>query len=193
MATDNPAGGTPPGDAAPPDVWTFTPEQASKQLAEMKATFDGAPPTDKPSTPSEARARLATLGYDFLSKLEAGDVKTREEFDALTTMATDDKDPVQALLAGVPPPNEIKVGGATTLREMASIIPELRDQGITDGQIAQLLSDKVFMPEEIAAVTRLQTELHGTAAWVQKLLAGDAEARREQMLMSMVLLQRRAA
>jgi hypothetical protein len=40
---------------------------------------------------------------------------------------------------------------------------------------------------------RLQNELHGTAAWVQKLLSGDAEAKREQLLMSCVLLQKRVA
>jgi hypothetical protein len=158
----------------------------------MKAQFDGAPPTDKPSTPSEARLRLTTLGRDFLNRLETGDVKARDEFDALTKMATDDKDPVQALLDGVPPPNEIKVQGATTLREMASLIPSLREDGITDGQIHQLMTDHVFTPEEVAAVQRLQNQLHGTPAWVAKLLAGDAEARREQMLMSMVLLQRAA-
>jgi hypothetical protein len=189
---DNPAGGTPPGDAAP-DIWTFSPEQASKQLAEMKAQFDGAPPTDKPSTPSEARLRLATLGRDFLNKLEQGDVAARDEFDALNKMAADDKDPIAALIAGQPAPNEVKVAGATTSREMAVAIAQLREAGVTDPQIYQLLSDHVATPEEIAAVQRLQDSLHGTASWTARLLAGDAEARREQILMSCVLLQKRAA
>jgi hypothetical protein len=96
---------------------------------------------------------------------------------------------VAGLLRGEPAPNETKVEGATTLREMASIITELRDHGITDGQIHELMTDKVFQPQEIEAVRRLQIELHNTPAWVQKLLAGDHEAKREQMLMSMVLLQ----
>jgi BMFP domain-containing protein YqiC len=191
MSDDQGQGGTPPGDTAP-DIWIFSPEQASKQLAEMKAAFDGPPPSATPSAPSEARLRLATLGRDFLNRLEQGDVKTREEFDALTTMAADDKDPVAALIAGQPAPNEVKVAGATTSREMAVAIAQLREEGISDGQLHQLLTDKPCTPEEIAAVGRLQASLHGTAEWVAKLLAGDAEARREQLLMSMVLLQRAA-
>jgi BMFP domain-containing protein YqiC len=188
--TDNQnQGGTPP---APSDPWTFTPKEAGAELAKMKATFDGAPPTDRPTTPSEARARLRAFGSEFLNKLEQGDVKTREEFDAISKMAADDKDPVAALIAGQPAPNEVKVAGATTSREMAVAIAQLREEGITDGQIHQLLTDHVATPEEIAAVQRLQDNLHGTATWVARLLSGDAGARREQMLCSMILLQRAA-
>jgi hypothetical protein len=105
-------------------------------------------------------------------------------------MIADDKDPIAALIAGRPAPNEVKVAGATTSREMAIAIAQLREEGITDGQLHQLLTDHPATPEEIAAVARLQAQLHGTREWVAKLLAGDAEAKREQLLMSMVLLQR---
>jgi hypothetical protein len=192
MATD-PAGTTPPGDTQPVDVFTLTSEQATKQLAEMKSAFDGPPPTDKPSTPREARARLQELSHnvDWQQRYANGDLAARDEFNALTTTVDGDKDPVSGLLRGDPAPNEMRIGpGYATLKEMASIIPGLRDEGITDGQIHQLMTDHVFTPEEVAAVQRLQIKLHSTPEWTQRLLAGDAEAKREQLLMSMVLLQK---
>jgi hypothetical protein len=182
MATETPADtGTPPGNPAP-DIWTFSPEQASKQLAEMKAKFDGPPPSATPTSPREARQRLEALGSDvaWQERYAAGDIAARDEFQKLTEMVAGDKDPIPGLLRGEAPPNEVKISGATTSREMAVAIAHLREDGITDPQIHELLSDKACTPEEIAAVQRLQTELHGTAAWVQKLLAGDHEAKRDR-------------
>jgi hypothetical protein len=184
--------------AAPPapDVWSFSPKEAASQLAAMKLAFDGPPPTATPSTPREARQRLDALGRDveWQQRHANGELAAKDEFVALTTMAASDKDPVAGLLRGEIPPNETRVGpGYATLREMASVVPGLREDGLTDEQISELLNDKEFSPQEVEAVRKLQIELHGTPTWVAKLLSGDAGARREQLLMSMVLLQLRAA
>jgi hypothetical protein len=180
---------------APPDPWSLSAKEAGAELERLAAVHAGPAPTAAPTTALQARERLASLGRDsdFINKYQSGDIGARETFDALTKMIDGHKDPVAGLLRGEPAPNETRVGpGYATLRQIAEVIPSLREDGLTDGQIHQLATDHVFTEAEVAAVQRLQNELHGTAAWREKLLAGDAEAKREQLLMSCVLLQKRA-
>src|SRR5262245_19763021 len=75
-------------------IHELSPQQATARLAALQADWDARnapPPTDKPATPMEARARLNTLtaDKDWTAKLEQGDVEVRKEFTTLTELAAD--------------------------------------------------------------------------------------------------------
>ena len=76
-------------------ISAMTPEQATAKLAEMTAAYRGPPPTDKPTTAAEARARLNHLATakSWNDKLSAGDVEATREFKALTAQVASDTAP----------------------------------------------------------------------------------------------------
>jgi hypothetical protein len=103
-------------------------------------------------------------------------------------------DPIDIIMSGEAAglPNT-GFNGQPSLASTAREIPALREAGISDGAIKEMLEGRVPSPEEIDAVGRFRNLRHSDKGWVDRYLKGDAEARRESMLMSMVLMMKPAA
>jgi hypothetical protein len=150
-----------------------------------------APPV-APATSQQAAARLAELREtpEWGVRLLAQDPTTLAEFHAVSKLVAQG-DPIDIVMSGEAAglPNSSR-DGKPSLAATAREIPALREAGISDGAIRELLENRIPTPAEIDAVSRFQKMRHGDPAWVTKYLAGDFDARREGMLMSMVLMMR---
>jgi hypothetical protein len=167
----------------------MSPGEATAKLAEMHAALHPDPPAN-PGTPVEASARLAFLTKDpaWREKVLAGDAATRQEMDSLTKMVAEG-DPTDGILAGVVPETmvEFQTPGVASYLEMAAAVPMLRNAGLRDEVIREILTDKKVGRREHEMTRLLQAEKMGDAEWRQRLLSGDFVARRELTLMSTIL------
>jgi hypothetical protein len=152
-----------------------------------------APPAapSTPLTPSEAASKLATLrsNAEWGEKVLKSDPGALKELRDLSKQVAEGGD-LDALIVAAADQPDTNVNGELSLKKVAGEIPSLRESGLSDDVIKELLSDRVPTPQEIDAVSRFQKMRHGDQAWVTKYLAGDFDARREGMLMSMVLMMR---
>jgi hypothetical protein len=143
-----------------------------------------------PATPSEAASRLAVLREDksWGEKLISGtDAPTLAEFRSLTKLIASGDD-IDLAMSGDPNLPDSGGDGKLSLAKVAGAIPDLRDSGLSDGVIRELLSGRQSTPEELTAVKRLQTMRHSDPNWVKAYLSGQFEQVRESRLMSAVLL-----
>jgi|SRR6185437_128602 len=168
----------------------LTPEQATAKLAELTAAFHGTP--DKPTTPAEAKARLDALSKDpkWRGDYLAGNGEARREFGSLTEMVARAESRIDEVMNGTGPAPMMEVTTPEhpfTTAELRSAVDGLREIGLGDDVIRQVLEDYEVSPEERRAVENLRRDRMADAEWTKKLLAGDHKAKRELTLMSIVL------
>jgi hypothetical protein len=145
-------------------------------------------PSPPPATPAEASARLSTLtaDKDWAGKLLAGHGETTKEFHQLSELVAKG-DNVDAAMAGVVPSLASGVIPDSGLLLMANVAADLRERGVSDGAIRELLSGQKAPPEAIAAVRAWKAEHMGDAEWTAKYLKGDALAVKQMTLAQIVL------
>lgn len=148
-------------------------------------------PAPAPTTAPEAAARLSTLSADsaWAGRLLGGDVATRGEFDTLTKMiaAADVTAEAIAGKSSAPEMFETTYDGALSSRAVAEGVQSLREVGLSDDVVRQVLNDAPVTRTEFEAVKRLNAQRMGDQVWISKLLEGDYEARREFTTMQVVL------
>lgn len=144
-----------------------------------------------PLTPSEAASKLVALRDDpaWGERVIKNDPSAVAEMHTLAKLVSEGND-LDALVIAAQDAPDTSANGELSLRKVGGEIPALRAAGISDGAILELLGNRIPTPAEIDAVSRFQKMRHGDQAWVTKYLAGDFDARREGMLMSMVLMMR---
>jgi hypothetical protein len=209
LTTDTAATNAAPVALRPPAEWLRGPfEDPEKYMNEAAAAAAGAAPTTAPAatappaspaapaTSQQAAARLAELREtpEWSAKVLASDPSALREFHQLSRMASQvDADPIDIVMSGEAAalPNN-SYNGQPSIAAVAREIPALREAGISDGAIRELLSGHVPSSEEIDAVSRFKTMCFSDPEWVQKYLAGDFEARREATTMSIVLMMKPA-
>jgi hypothetical protein len=183
-----------PDEAAALDAGTASPEVASRALAHKAAAYRAAnaPPPPAPGTPAAAASRLAELQADpaWRSRLLQGRPQEVEQFHELNAkIATGD--PIDAALAMGGDPAHVlsntSVDGVPSPHATAMEIPHLRELGLSDGVIAELIRGHTCSPQEIAAVRRLKAARFSDQDWVRAFLKGSAEHKREHTLMCIVL------
>jgi hypothetical protein len=167
-------------------------ELATAKLEAISAALHPAPPAS-PTTPTEARARLDHLTTDkqWAAKFEAGDADTRREFDTLTALVAEARpgdrlDDVLAGTATLPLIETVTAGQLPTIKLM-SAVDGLREAGISGDAIRQAVNGVKVSRIEYEAGKQLHAQRVSDAEWRKRLLAGDASARREMTLMSIVL------
>jgi hypothetical protein len=153
----------------------------------VPAATPAAPAT--PLSPAEAASKLATLRTDNawgdrVLKGEPGALKELRDLSQIISTGSD----LDALILAAHDAPDTNVNGEFSLRKVAGEIPSLRESGLSDDVIKELLSGRESTPQEVDAVKRFKAMRHGNSDWVKKYLAGDHEAVRESRLMSMVLL-----
>jgi hypothetical protein len=172
-------------------------EAAARALAGLSENYRlaNAPPAPEPGTPAEAASMLAALraDKDWSNRLLRGDGAATREFHQLSEMVAKG-DTVDHIMANSPGLSNLSVDGVPSPAATAREIPALRDVGLSDAVIEELLRGHVATPEEVRAVQRLRAARHSDPAWVKAYLSGSAEHRREATLMAIVLgVQARAA
>jgi hypothetical protein len=179
-----------------PGTFGLPPDAATEALAQMKADFDRQPHVPDPAPAQTSPEKLAAAHHrlealkatpDWADKLLKGDATARGEFDVLTKTISEGSKADLALL-GILPDNYIEVDNAgASLRDQISSIPQLREAGLGDDVIRQVLSDQPVSRAEYRMVQQLQHERMSTREWREKLAAGDFATKRESLLMSVVL------
>jgi hypothetical protein len=149
-----------------------------------------APPA-APATSQQAAARLAELREtpEWGARLLAQDPTTLAEFHAVSQLVAQG-DPIDIIMSGEAAglPNSSR-DGQPSLAATAREIPSLRESGLSDGVIKELLEGRESTPQELDAVKRFKTARHSSKEWIDRYLAGEHEAVRESRLMSIVLMQ----
>jgi hypothetical protein len=149
--------------------------------------------TTAPATAAEARVKLDVLkaDQDWGKRLVAGDAAARQEFNQLTEkiVATEPADRLGEVLAGRAevPWMESLSGGELSTRDLRGLVADLRAAGLSDEAIREGIEGTTVPRAVYVAAQNLQRQRQGDAEWRAKLLAGDWAAKREQLLMSIVL------
>lgn len=173
-----------------PDPTTLTPAEATAALARMQ--FEASPPPPlAPATAADAARRLEILSKDkaWADRLFAGDVAANKEFKELNALAAsgDDTADLIAGTATLQQPFETTIDGQLPRRVVADVVSSLRELGLSDGSIGEALNGGKFTSAELAAVKVFRNSRHGDPDWCKRLLAGDYAARREHVLLSIIL------
>ena len=181
-----------------PGTFGMGADAAKAELARLTAEFKSAsPPAPDPlPTPAdrtkaaEARLKLEALKSDpeASRKYLNGDVATKLQFDELTaSIAAGGGGDADLALLGIHPDGHIDSGAGATLRDQIASVGPLREAGIPDDVIRQVLTDAPVSRFEYATVEQMQRERMGNAEWRAKLMANDYQTKREATLMSIVL------
>jgi hypothetical protein len=144
----------------------------------------GAPPAP-PANVQEARTRLAALVADKErgAKLFAGDVETNRDYSQLTAMAArDDDSTVAAAMAG-------NLGDLpdSTVRMMAGTAGMLREIGIKEGIIEQVLKGHEVTAEEYKLTEAWKARQMKDPVFVKAYLSGEVEPREKMTLANIIL------
>jgi hypothetical protein len=70
---------------------------------------------------------------------------------------------------------------------LAETVTDLRSAGLDDGSIAMALNGGSVSLAEYRAAEALQATLKADPAWRARFLAGDYQAKRDQLLLSVIL------
>ena len=147
-------------------------------------------PAATPATPAEAGAKLDALSknQDWASKVLTGSGPHVREFNDLIAKKSG-SDKLDQILNGTiePPILETVMPGELSTRNVMTSVADLREIGLEDAAIRQVVEGKPVSKTEFDAVKRLHADRLGNPEWTAKLLKGGASERRELTLMQVVL------
>jgi hypothetical protein len=175
-----------------PTIATLTPAEATAALAKMQTELHPPAPI-APEDAQGAKQRLMELAKDptWAKALVNGDPAANKQFADLNKLiATGDE--VSDAIAGIVEP-ATDSGFQTTVAGMsrhnlAETVTDLRSAGLDDGSIAMALgSGQPVSLAEYRAAEALQATLKADPAWRARFLAGDYAAKRDQLLLSVIL------
>jgi hypothetical protein len=143
---------------------------------------------------AEAAARLdvLTANPEWTAKMLGGSGPQVKEFQELVAakMAAPAGDRIDKIINGTIERTGFEVateeGQQISTQDQVQSAAWLREAGISDGAIREVLEGRQFTREEYEASKRLSASRYGNADWVSKLLAGDHDARRELILMNII-------
>jgi hypothetical protein len=172
-------------------ITAMTPAEAGAHLAAMTAEYVAttAPPAvATPSNATEARARLSQLASDknWATAYLNGDTAARQEFDSVTKLISTGSD-ADMSLAGVLPEAHVDFGPGASLRDQVATVPVLRQMGIGDDAIRQLLEDMPVSQGEHQLAEQWRHQHMKDADWTKRWLAGEYVAAREMTLCNIIL------
>jgi hypothetical protein len=127
----------------------------------------------------------------FVSKTDGYDVK--RQYARLAELSQHDTakggDRLDKIIAGTAETStaETTTGGQISTRQAMESAGWLREAGLTDPQIKQVLSGQPVPKAEYEQIKLLRSDLIGNKEWAAKLTSGDAKAGREFLLMNTVI------
>jgi hypothetical protein len=172
---------------------TASPEVATRALAIRHAAYRAASTPTPTTDRGAARAQLDALGNDptWRAAFFAGNAAARQQFSELTARAAA-SDETAAVLAGDVPSDTIEitgsaVGGRITSRAMAVEVAALRESGLNDSTIAQIINGTPASPAEVEMAKRFKEMRLSDKEWVSRFLKGEWAEKREMHLISAIL------
>jgi hypothetical protein len=171
----------------------LTPAEATAALEKMQQQLH--PPA--PITPEDAqgaRQRLSDLSKDpgWTRQLFAGDPTAAKTFYELIALS-EAGDDVGDRLAGITedpaatPIFSTTTNGEWPRRVVTELVGDLRSSGLDDRAIEQAVHGGSVSRAEWQAAQSLQSTLHSDPAWRERFLSGDYQAKRDQLLLSVIL------
>jgi hypothetical protein len=189
---------------------TVHPDEAGRRLADMKAAYDAQQRTDSATrtaeaeragraererqrlSPDEAAAKLneKMASAEWRAKMLTGNAEARRELAELVADKTGGS-LTDSIMNGDALKNGSNLGfvthgGQIPLADQVAVVDDLRIAGVRDDAIRDLLEGRQVTPAEYDAVRRFREARLSDPEWTKKMLAGDPEAKRELLLMSMV-------
>jgi hypothetical protein len=174
-----------------PTIATLTPAEATAKLQEMQDALHP-PPSSTPADAQEAQLLLDKLTKDTTwgKALVNGDPAARKQFDDLTKQVAAG-DVVGDALAGIDssttPIFNTTVDGEWPLHVVTEVPHDLQAAGLDAGAIVQAIRGGQVSVAEFRAAQALQSTLHSDPAWRTRFLAGDYQAKKDQLLLSVIL------
>jgi hypothetical protein len=170
----------------------LTPEQ---KLVEMKAQYEASPARVLERAQAELARRQGDPYHENRALTDPSEQANRSKLRSQIAVAEADLakalvnqlDPTDLALVGALPDGWVETGPGAWLADQVSAVPSLRDAGLRDEAIRQILSDQTVSKIEYDAVEKLHKRRMADPAWCAKLLANDYDTVRESLLMSAVL------
>jgi hypothetical protein len=182
-----------PAPPTSPEILAMTPDEATLALAKMEAERHPAAPIN-PEDSQGARQRLSDLSKDatWTRQLFAGDPAAAKTFRELVALS-ESGNVVGDQLAGIvedpatQPIFSTTVDGEWPKRVVTEVVSDLRSAGLDDRAIDQAVNGGSVSLAEYQAAQSLQSTLHSNPDWRARFLSGDYAAKRDQLLLSVVL------
>ena len=141
-------------------------------------------------TPSEASERLTARSADkgWRSKVLAGNGPEVQEFQALSAKR-DEASRIDAALSGAEPAGIEMTSDENplTVRQMATAAGWLREDGLSDATVRQVLEGGPVSKEEHRVAEQTLSRLMGDKQWAAKLMGGDIGAQRDHRLLHIII------
>jgi hypothetical protein len=171
----------------------MSPQLAGERLAALSANFHAAqapaPPAEIKSAADAVVARAA-LSKDpaFVQKYMTGDAGARRQMAALNALLAGADESLLARSGASPPEGYVKEPGVTAgWREMAAGAGALRELGISEAAIAQVLQDQPEARVFHDMARQRKAERMGDADWLKRYLTGEFAERKEMTLINIIL------
>ncbi len=140
-------------------------------------------------TPQQASHYLENAHPDWTAAVLAGNGPQVKEFQNLVAKRASAGDKIDQVIAGTwEPPQQfgLNVAGVSD-RNLMATAKDLKELGISDAAIRELLENKSFSKETLQQVEQLRRERFSDATWVDALLKeGNVECIRELILMGII-------
>jgi hypothetical protein len=159
----------------------------------MTGTMEGAAADlGTTATPQQqAGAKLDALGKDeaWRGKLLSGDGPTVKQFHELMAAKSGEGNRVDQIVAGTAevPAIQTTEGGVPIAAAMRAAA-DLRELGLSDDAIKQLLNSESVTEAEYRAVKKLRADLLADKDFVSALLSGNREALRDLLYANVVIV-----
>ncbi len=144
-------------------------------------------------TPADATTRLDSLLTDnaWVGRLLAGNGPEASEFRQLMTAKAGPptgEDRIAQIINGSiePPPFETLFDGELSTRDQASSAAWLKEAGVSEAAVREVLEGRRCTRAEYDAAKQFGASRMKNAEWVKRLLAGDHDAQREMILLSII-------
>jgi hypothetical protein len=160
----------------PTDPYHMSQDQVAAKLKQLSVDYHR-----KYDAPKSQLADRYEGNQPRIDRLFNGDRAEGQKFSGLLREKIE-ASPVEAAMEGT-----IGDVPSSDLRQMAVGAGWLRNIGVSEGAIKEMLSGRQAPPEEYEAVKRWKSDALRNPEWTKKLLSGDQEAQRQLVLANIVL------
>jgi hypothetical protein len=172
-------------------ILTMSPDEATAHLGKMTADYNAAnrpAAVAAPANATEAHRRLEALSSDstWSQRLLNNDAAARKEFNSLTALVAGGTD-ADFAIAGVLPEFHVDSGTGAPLRDQLAAVPQLREAGIDDEAIRQVLTDQPVTKAEHDLAKQQHADRMSDPEFTKRWFGGGRAETREMTLLSIIL------
>jgi hypothetical protein len=167
-----------------------SPQAAASALAGLSARYNATPAAPAASA-TAARARLDQLSSSetWRQAFFSGNAESRREFAELVGTIAAANETAEALSPTPPPPQEFEttLGGELNTRNRAAVVADLRQSGLDDNVVRQVLDGHPVTAAERLMAERYKEMLLGSKEFMDAYMRGAWAERRTMTLCNTIL------